>query len=600
MEQIEKGRADPTGATGVLWDLSPIYSGPEDPAIETDLRGVVDRAGAFRARFRGRVGRLGAAELAEAVAELESLYAELRRPLTFAYLRYAADTGDPDRAGLFQRVRERASAVEGELLFFGLEWGAVPRAEADRLLADPALGPRRGILESIRRRASHGLSEAEERLVAQKELSGSGAWFRLFTELVAGLRIEVDGEERSLEDGLALLEGEDPDLRRRTADAITRGLEEGVSTRGFVFDTLLLDKAVDDRIRGHPHWMSAHNLANGISDEVVGRLLDAVVDRYDIPQRYYRLKARLMGLDRLSYESDRLAVVGASWEPVGWAEARSIVVDGYTAFSAEVGRIVRDVFDEDRIHAAPGPRKMPHAVTINVPPARPHVLITYTGGLRSLLMLAHELGHAVHGALAAEGGVLNTEIPDALAESGSLFGELLTFRRLIEGEADPGRRLELLMVLLDSAVNMVFRHVAMTRFADRAHGARRSGGQLGADAISDLWLEAHEEMLGDSVDLREGFRWWWSYVPHFVHDPGHEYTHAFGYLFSHTLYERYAREGDAMVEPFLRLLRAGGSVTPARAARLVGLDLEDAAFWATGLEGIDRLMAEAEGLERGL
>jgi oligoendopeptidase F len=585
-----------TGAEDVAWELSDIYDGPDDPQLEADLEEARTSASAFRDRYRGRFAELTAAELLEAVQELERLEGLVVRARAYAYLRFTVDTADPSRGALLQRLQELAAALDTELLFARLEWAEVDDERAARLLGDPVLADYRHFLDALRRYRPHLLSEPEERILTEKSVSGSSAWGRLYNELLAGLKVELDGREISFEEAIARLQEPDREVRRAASEAITASLAPGLRTRAFAFNTLLLDKSTDDRLRNYSHWLAARNLSNETPDEAVQALVDSVVDRYDIAQRYYTIKARLLGIDRLA-DYDRMAPVSTAPATVRWDEASALVLDAYNDFSPEAGRVVTDFFDRRWIDAPVRPNKSIGAYCMTrVPGVHPYVFMNFTGDRRSVLTLAHELGHGLHGMLAQDAGIFNSETPLTMAETASVFGEALTFKRMLAGEDDPSRRLDLLVGRLDDAVATVFRQIALNRYEDAVHGARRSEGELSADRLSELWADTQAAMLGDSVEITDGYRTWWSYVPHFVVSPGYVYAYAYGYLFSLAIFRRYEVEGEPMVEPYLDLLRAGGSDAPAELAKLVGLDLADRGLWETGLEAIDELLGEAEEL----
>ncbi|HMC08940.1 MAG TPA: M3 family oligoendopeptidase, partial [Actinomycetota bacterium] len=442
----------------------------------------------------------------------------------------------------------------------------------------------------------HLLSEPEETLLAEKNLTSSSAWSRLFTELTSALRISIDGEEMSLEEALSKLQQPDREVRRKAAEALTEALQAERRTRSYIFNTLLLDKSTEDRRRGYKSWIASRNLSNEASDASVDALVEAVISRYDIPQRYYRLKAKLLGLDRLA-DYDRMAPILSTSTPTSWEEAKAIVLEAYSAFSPVTGSIVSDFFERRWIDAAVRPNKQSGAFcATTIPGVHPYVLLSFTGERRSVLTLAHELGHGVHGVLAADQGLFNAQTPLTLAETASVFGEALTFSRLLAAESDPERRLELLVGRLEDAIATTFRQVAMNRFEDAIHNSRRTEGELAPDRFCSLWVETQRAMLGDAVELSGGYRIWWSYIPHFIGAPGYVYAYAFGYLFSLAIFRRYEREGSSMVGPYLDLLRAGGSDTPESLAKIVGLDLSDPGFWADGLDAVDQLLAEAESL----
>ena len=584
-----------TGAEEVAWDLSDLYDGPEDPELERELSEAKEATVAFRERYRGEVAELDAAALAEAVAEREAIDERVDRVMTFAQLRFSTDMADPARGALVQRIQEEYAAMSTELLFFGLEWAALEDEQAEAVLADAAVDRYRHYLQALRRYRPHLLSEPEERIMTEKSVSGSSAWSRLYSELLSGLRVELDGEEQSLEVALARLQDADRDVRRAAADAITAGLQPGLRTRTFVFNSILLDKAIDDRLRGYPSWISSRNLANEVSDEAVQALVDATVSRYDVPQRYYRLKARLLGLDRLKHY-DRVAPFSEETAHTSWDEARQMVVDAYSGFSQRAGDIVDGFFEQSWIDAPVRPDKTNGAFcATTVPGVHPYVLMNFTGDRRSVLTLAHELGHGLHGVLAQDLGLYNASTPLTLAETASVFGESLTFKSLIAQETDPRRKLDLLAGRIEDAIATIWRQVAMNRFEDAVHNGRRDEGELAPDRLAQSWVDTQTQLFADSVDI-EGYDTWWSYIPHFASVPGYVYAYAYGYLFSLAIFRRYEQEGDAIVEPYFELLARGGSQTPEELAQIVELDLSDASIWASGIEALDELLGEAEAL----
>ena len=584
-----------TGAEEVEWDLSDLYEGPDDPRLEEEVAGAERDAAAFRERYHGAVASLGAAQLAEAVAERERIESAIDRAVTYAHLRFATNMADPPRGALLSRLQERAAAIETTLLFFALEWAAVEDDAAERILADAVIDHWRHWLTALRRYRPYLLSEPEERILTEKTVSGVSAWSRLYSELLSSLRVPLDGEELSLENALARLFRPERDVRRQAAEAVTEALRAGIRTRTFVFNTILQDKAIDDRLRGYPTWISARNLANETSDEAVQALVDAVVSRYDVPQRYYRLKARLLGLDRLEHY-DRFAPISQDRTRTDWEEARRIVVDAYKGFSPEVGEIVDGFFERRWIDAPPRPDKANGAFcATNVPGVHPYVLLNFTGERRAVLTLAHELGHGLHGVLAQPLGAFNASTTLTAAETASVFGEALTFKSLLAREDDARRRLDLLAGRIEDAIATTFRQIAMNRFEEAVHTERREVGELSPDRFSELWLETQRQLFGDSVGV-DGYAPWWSYIPHFTGSPGYVYAYAYGYLFALAIFRRYELEGEAMVEPYLEMLRLGGSRSPAELARVVGLDLDDPAIWASGIDALAAELDEAERL----
>jgi oligoendopeptidase F len=584
-----------TGAEEVAWDLSDLYEGQEDPRLEEEIEEAERSAEAFRERYHGEVSQLDAVALAEAVAERERIESTLDRPLTFAHLRFATNMADPARGALLARLQERAAALETQLLFFGLEWAAVDDERAEQLLADDALAHWQHYLTSLRKYRPYLLTEPEERILTEKTVSGVSAWSRLYEEQLGAMRVNLDGEDVSLETAMSRLYSADRGTRREAAEAITEALGPGLRTRTFVFNTILLDKSTDDRLRGYPSWISARNLANETTDEAVEALIEAVVSRYEVARRYYRLKARMLGIDRLAHW-DRFAPISDDTVRTGWDDARSLVVGAYADFSEEAGEVVEGFFERSWIDAAVRSDKRTGAFcATTVPGVHPYVLMNYTGDRRSVLTLAHELGHGLHGVLAQPLGLFNASTPLTTAETASVFGEALVFKRLLAAEEDPRRRLDLLAGRLEDAFATTFRQISMNRFEDVVHTARRTTGELAPEQLGEHWLGAQGDLFGDSVDT-VGYDAWWSYVPHFAAVPGYVYAYAYGFLFALTIFRRYEEQGEVLVEPYFELLRAGGSRSPEELARIVELDLADPAIWASGIDALETELAEAEAL----
>jgi oligoendopeptidase F len=584
-----------TGAEEVAWDLSDLYDGSDDPRLEDHIKEADDSAAAFRQRYYGKVAELSAAELADAIAERERIESVLTRVAYFAHLHFATDMGDPPRGALVARVTEIGAALDTQLLFFGLEIAALEDDAAEALLAGPELDHWRHWLRSLRKFRPYLLTEPEEKIFTEKSVSGVSAWGRLYEELLGALRVELDGAEISFEEAMSKLYSGDRDIRRSAAEAVTDALEPGVRTRTYIFNTILVDKSIDDRLRGYATWISARNLRNDTTDEAVQALVDAAVSRYDVVQRYYALKAKLIGLDRLAYY-DRMAPIGEDPSKVSWDEAREIVVGAYSDFASEAGDIAERFFADRWIDAPVRDNKRTGAFCATaVPGVHPYVLMNFTGDRRSILTLAHELGHGLHGSLAQPLGLFNADTPLTTAETASVFGEALTFKRLLALEQDPSRRLNLLAGRIEDSIATVFRQIAMNRFEDTVHNERRDTGELAPERLEELWLETQSRLFGDSVDI-DGYGKWWSYIPHFLSTPGYVYAYAYGFLFALAIFRRYELEGDSMVEPYFDVLRAGGSKPPEELAQIVGLDLTDSSIWESGIDALSVELDEAEAL----
>ena len=502
---------------------------------------------------------------------------------------------DSERGALVARLTEKGATIDTQLLFFGLEIAALEDEQADALIASDELERWRHWLRTVRKFRPYVLTEPEEKILTEKSVSGFSAWDRLYDELLGAIKVDLDGETIGFEEAMAKLYSPDRDLRRRASEAITEALGPGLRTRAYVFNTIAVDKSIDDRLRGYATWISSRNLANDTTDEAVQALIDAVTGRYDVVQRYYTLKARLLGLDKLSFY-DRMAPLGDDPTHVAWSEASDLVLGAFADFSSETGEIVGRFFRESWIDAPPRDGKRPGAFcATNVPGLHPYVFMNFTGDRRSVLTLAHELGHGLHGYLAQPLGLFNASSPLTTAETASVFGEALTFKRLLALEEDPQKRLNLLAGRIEDSIATVFRQVAMNRFEDAVHTTRRDEGELSPEKFEEVWLRTQTGLFGDSVDV-DGYATWWSYIPHFIGTPGYVYAYAYGFLFALSIFRKYELEGDSMVAPYLELLRAGGSQPPSELAKIVGLDLTDPKIWEAGIEALAVELDEAEAL----
>ena len=580
----------------VSWDLSPLVHGEDEAGADRLLDEAATRAQAFAEAHAGRVKEFEAPAFVEAVHELQAISELAARAGNYAMLRFSVDTADPAIGALMQRVQEKSTAIETQLLFFELEWASLCDEHAEALLSAEGLDTARHFLRSARRYRPHLLTEPEEKILTEKSVSGASAWGRLHSEHLSALEIDLpgDGEPVTLDAALATLMSSDRDLRRGAAEAVTAALQPGLRTRAFIFNTLLHDKAVDDRLRKFPNWLASRNLSNEASDESVQALLTAVRNRYELPRRWYRLKAQLLGIDKLA-DYDRMAAVTRDDEPVEWEDAKELVLDSYAAFTPELGDPARAFFDEHRIDAPPRPAKRGGAfAAYTVPSAHPYLMLNYTAKRRDVLILAHEMGHGLHAELARPRGILEQHTPLTLAETASVFGETLVFRRLLDQAATPESRLSLLAESIEGSIATVFRQTAMNRFEELVHTSRRDEGEISVDRFNELWVQSQDEMLGDSVELTDGYSTWWSYVPHFISTPGYVYAYAYGQLLALSIYKRYVDEGEGFVPAYLELLRAGGSKSPEELGAIVGIDLADPGFWDSGLDLVEAQLEEAE------
>jgi oligoendopeptidase F len=589
-----------TGAEQIHWDLSQLYPGDPKAGIEADLSQAQELTRGFEKQYRGKVAGLDAAAMATALRDLEAIHEALGRAASYAFLDFSTDVADPARGALLQKVQESMTQTGAQLLFFSLEWLAVADDAAAKVLQSPDLDNYRHYLEAARRYRPYVLSEGEEKVLTEKSVTARSAWDRLFEEVTTAVRVSHGGAEVSLDEALAKLYSGDPDERKAVAQDVTDALRTGLPVRKFILNTILSDKAIDDRLRSYPHWIADRNLANEASDESVEALVTAVTSRYDVTHRYYALKKKLMGLETF-HDWDRYAPLKSSEPQISWEEAKATVLDAYGSFSPKMRELGAEFFDKSWIDAALGPNKRGGAYAHQVIPAlHPYVFMNFTGQRRDVLVLAHELGHGVHMSLARAQTVLNADTPLTTAETASIFGETVTFSRLLEAEQDPGRRLGLMLGRIDDAIASIFRQVAMNRFEDAIHNQRRAAGELSEEDINGAWLRTQREMLGPAVEVSENYGIWWSYVPHFIGVPGYVYAYAFGNLLALAIYQRATEEGPGFAPRYFDLLAAGGSASPEELTSKIGVDLSDPAFWEGGLNQISALVDEAEALSEKL
>lgn len=590
-----------TGAENVIWDLSVFYDSVDDPAIQRDMDSLAAQADAFAAKYRGRVAQLDAEAMVDALKELEVIYDRSGRIGSFASLLFSTDTGNPQYGAFIQKVTEYGAQLNQKLLFFDLEWNQTDDEAAARLLADPTLGQYRHYLEAERRYKPFQLSEIEEQLLVEKSVTGRSAWVRFFTQLTSAIRVDYDGEKLTLTQVLTKMHDADRDVRRRANEAITAALREKAMELTYIFNVLAADKASDDKRRGYPSWISSRNLSNKAPDQVVEALIKAVTSAYDIVARHYRLKRVLLGVDELT-EYDRYAPLPMKEADsfYTWDEARGIVLTAFDAFSPRFAEIAGRFFSENWIHAPVLPNKRGGAFCSGtVPSAHPFVFVNYEGKSNDVMTLAHELGHGIHGYLAAEAqGIFGMHTPLTTAEMASTFGEMLVFNDLMSREPDPEARLGMLAKKIEDSFATIFRQISMNRFEDGFHTARRTEGELTTDRIGDIWIQTQQAMFQDSVNLSEKYRIWWSYIPHFLGTPGYVYAYAFGELLVMALFNLYRERGAAFVPQFIEVLAAGDSDWPEQILAKVGVDLTDLNFWNEGLAALRTLVEQEEQLAR--
>ena len=588
----------PTGADAVRWNLAELYSSPEDPRIEAELAAAQEFAEGFERRYKGRLAELAPSEFAAMMDEFADHYEHSVVPGLYAHLLHTQNTQDHAAGRLMSRVREAGAQRGRHLVFFSLELAQLSDEKAQELYSDPDAGRYRHTVEQERRYRPHQLSEVEERLLTDLSPTGTGAWTRLFEELCAAIEVEVNGRTVPLPVALSMLRESDREVRKSASQAVGQALRKDIRTRAYIFNVILQDKAIGDKLRHYPSWVSSRNLANETSDEAVQALVEAVTSRFRTSVRYYRVKKRLMGVDEL-FEWDRYAPLEEHTRKLSWEDAKELVLGSYQRFSPRAGRLVQDFFDQPWIDAPVVPNKEGGAYCAGATPKlHPYVMLNFTGDLNDALTLAHELGHGLHDRLASRQHIFDYHPPLTLAETASVFGEQLTFDRIMSEEKDPKVRLSMLCHQVEGAFATVFRQVAFNRFEDAAHNRRRSEGELSIEQLSEIWQAQLQPMFGDALTLSDDHSAWWSYVEHFVHTPGYVYAYAFGNLLALAVYRRYKELGPSFTESYLEFLAAGGSQAPDELVKSLGMDITDPGFWDGGLAILDGMVTQVEELAK--
>ncbi|HVQ79114.1 MAG TPA: M3 family oligoendopeptidase [Pseudolabrys sp.] len=584
------------------WDLSDLYSGLDSPQIKADLDQADRDCEAFEARFKGRLAGLAAGEgagraLAEAVKQYEGIDDRLGRLISYASLVYAGNTTDPDRAKFYGDVQERITAASLHLLFFTLELNRVPDEQLDAAMGDPALGHYRPWIEDVRKEKPYQLEDRVEELFHEKSVTGYSAWNRSFDETIAGLRFKVGGKLLAIEPTLNLLQDADGKKRKAAAEALARTFKENLRPFALITNTLAKDKEISDRWRGFKDIADARHLSNRVESEVVDALVAAVRAAYPkLSHRYYALKAKWFGKKRLPYWDRNAPLPKVAQRTIPWTDARATVLTAYGAFSPRMAEVADRFFVRNWIDAPVRPGKQPGAFAHpTVPSAHPYVLLNYMGRPRDVMTLAHELGHGVHQVLAAPNGPLMAPTPLTLAETASVFGEMLTFRKLLAETTDKKQRKAMLVAKVEDMINTVVRQIAFYSFERKVHSERRNG-ELTADKICELWMSVQGESLGPAIELKPGYETFWAYIPHFVHSPFYVYAYAFGDCLVNSLYAVYEKSASGFAERYLAMLSAGGTKHHSELLAPFGLDARDPKFWDGGLNVVAHLIDELEEL----
>ncbi len=585
-----------TGAENIHWDLSDLYASSDDPQLAKDKEDVLSEADAFAEKYKGRIADLSVSEFKEMLEAYEALQDKGGKIGSFAYLQWSTDTGNSEYGKLVQEANELGSELSQKLVFLEVEWLAVSDEEAQKLIDAPELEFYQHYLESSRRYKDHVLKEEQEQILSAKSVTGRSAWVRFFDETLGQAKFELDGKEYSEQEVLSKLHESDRELRIRAHASLTNKFKELSHPLTFVFNTLLADKSTNDKLRDYPSWITSRNLSNETDDETVDALVNAVTSHYPLVQRYYKLKAKLLGLDEM-FDYDRYAPMMKNEATIQWDSAKKMVLDSYTEFHPEMGEITNEFFEKNWIDAAIKQGKRGGAYSAStVPSVHPYVFMNFDGKIRDVQTLAHELGHGVHQYLSRQQGPLQAGTPLTTAETASVFGEMLVFQNLLKELSDPKEKLALIVGKIDDTIATVFRQISMNRFENAMHTARREEGELTTERFSELWMEQQKALYGDAVTLTDEYGIWWSYIPHFLHTPGYVYAYAFGELLVLALYEEFTQRPDGFADRYMDLLSAGGSEWPHDLVAKMGLDIRDPEFWNKGLASFEKMVEEAEEL----
>ncbi len=580
-----------------VWDLSHLYAGPAAPELEADLDWARTRAEALHAANAGRLAALSGEELGRCFAEYEAIIERLQRAESYAQLLFAGDMSDPERGQFLQNIQERTVSISLETLFFSLELNRIDDRTLVRQLEDPHAGRYAAWVHDHRVFRPHQLGDDLEALLHEKSTTGRAAWVRLFEQNVAEMRFPVDGERLTMADVLSRLSDGDGEVRRTAATVLGRTLGERIDLFTLIINTLAKDKEIEDRWRKYPTPVSFRNLANRIEDEIVDALVGAIRSAYgELAHRYYRLKARWFGWDAIDYWDRNAPLPGREARRYSWGEAQEIVLTAFAAFDPRLAELARPFFSEGWIDAEPRPGKDPGAFSHpTVPSVHPYILLNFYGRPRDVTTLAHELGHGIHQVLAAGQGLLMADTPLTLAETASVFGEMLVFRAMLDAETDPDARRRLLAGKVEDMLNTVVRQIAFHEFESRVHEERRRS-ELSARRLGEIWFDVQRASLGPAIRFHEEYRHYWAYIPHFVHSPFYVYAYAFGDCLVNSLFQVYRQGHENFQDKYIAMLRAGGSLRHRELLKPFALDAGDPEFWRGGLDVISGLIDDLEAL----
>ncbi|TDJ01453.1 MAG: M3 family oligoendopeptidase [Candidatus Dadabacteria bacterium] len=595
-------KKEKSGAEGITWDLSDLYSNLKDKKIQRDIKDLFQKSEAFEKKYRGKINspKLTPKFLLNAVEDLEYISEKIGKLLSFAYMVFAGNTRNPENGAFLQMIQEKSTEARKHLMFFELEWIKLSNKKVDSLLNNKILFQYKHFLEQERSYKPHKLSEPEEKILDEKANTGSRAFKRLFDEILNNIRfkIRLDGKTKSLSETeiLALLYDPDRNKRKAGAKSLTVGLKENSHVLTYIFNTLVQDHALNDRLRLFENPMDSRNLSNEIDKKTLDSLMTSCERNYDMVDTYYSLKKRLLGIKKF-YDYDRYAPIFHDSEIINYKKSKEIILGSFHNFSPKMATIAQKFFDKNWIDAEVRDGKRGGAFSHStVPSAHPYVFTNYTGRMRDVMTLAHELGHGVHQYLSRQQGYFQSDTPLTTAETASVFAEILVFHKLMETEKNPKIKLALICGKLEDIFATVFRQVVLTRFEESLHHARRDKGELTSENINELWAEANKPMFGKSVEMSDDYRNWWMYIPHFIHSPFYCYAYSFGELLVLSLYSKYINEGNVFVPRYIELLSSGGSDAPEVLLERVGVNIKDPDFWQGGLDLLREMVDEALAL----
>ena len=579
------------------WDLADLYPATDSAELEADLDRAERASRAFSGRWKGKLAGLSGDVLGKAIAEYEAIDEIMGRIMSYAQLVYAGNVSDPEIGQFYQSMQERVNDISADILFFSLELNEIDDKTVAKQLKSAAAAKYKPWLDDIRAFRPHQLSEEIERLLHDKRVAGRAAWSRLFDETMADMRFEYDGRQLTSEEVMSMLSNPDEGIRKSAAEVLGGKLGEHARTFSLITNTLAKDKEIEDRWRSFARPESSRNLANQVEDEVVDALNAAVTGSYaDLSHRYYAMKAAWLGKEQLDHWDRNAPLPDADNSVIPWDRATETVLTAYRDFSPDLAEIGQRFFDNAWIDAPVREGKSSGAFAHpTVPSAHPYLLLNYQGKMRDVMTLAHELGHGCHQVLAAPQGNLMADTPLTLAETASVFGEMLTFRKMLRVQDDPALRKVMLAGKVEDMLNTVVRQIAFFNFELRVHTARREG-ELTADDICDIWMEVQTESLGPAIRFEDRYRWYWTYIPHFIHSPFYVYAYAFGDCLVNSLYAVYEQAADGFAEKYLDMLRAGGSLRHRELLAPFGLDASDPAFWKRGLDVVRGMIDELDAM----